>query len=44
MYPAVGDQNTEVRLELIFGCDLPSFLGHWFKGVMSGLAAATLYP
>lgn len=44
MYPEGGDQTTEVRLELIFGCDLPSFLGHWFEGMMSELVAATLYP
>lgn len=44
MYPEVEDQNTEVQLEQVLCCDLPSFLGHWVKDVMPGAVAATLDP
>ena len=44
MYSELEDQNTEIHLEKRFGCDLPSFLGHWVEDVMPETVAATLGP
>lgn len=44
MYSELEDQNTEIHLEKRFGCDLPSFLGHWVEDVMPETVAATLCP
>lgn len=44
MYSELEDQNTEIHLEKRFGCDLPSFLGHWVADVMPETVAASLCP